>query len=232
MTNEEIKIEDKAFEWIKSNKQTLCSIFANIDEYIEDPFPTSIFMAGSPGAGKTEWSRRLAEIFKQKPVIIDADEIRKLIPGYFGKNAYLFQKAANKGVNILYDEARKKNFNIILDGTFAYGGALENIENSLRHNRNVEIYFIYQDPLLSWSFTKEREKREKRNVPKDVFIKTYLKSVENVSKAKEKFGSKIKLNIVIKDFDKGLDSLELNKEKVENYIPKMYTKEDLERILD
>ena len=232
MSDEEKKIEEEAFEWVKKHKKELFEKFANLKTYPTDPLPTTVFMAGSPGAGKTEISRRLAEVFKQKPVIIDADEIRKIIPGYSGKNAFLFQKAANKGVNFLYDYARKKNLNVIMDGTFAYAGALDNIHNSLKHDRNVEIYFIYQNPILSWGFTKERELKEKRNVPKSIFIKTYIKSMENVANAKNGFGAKIKLNIVIKDFEKGLNSLELNKDGLENFIPKVYTTEELERLLD
>lgn len=232
MNEEEHKIEEEAFEWIKKHKKKLFTRFADLKTYPSDPLPTTIFMAGSPGAGKTEISKRLAEIFKQKPVIIDADEIRKIIPGYSGSNAYLFQKAANKGVNFLYDYARRKNINVVMDGTFAYGGSLDNIENSLKHERNVEIYFIYQDPILSWKFTKERELKEKRNVPKNVFIKTYIRSRENVAAAKKQFGQKVKLNIVIKDFDKGLYSLELNKDSLESFIPKVYNKEQLERLLE
>ena len=231
MNDHEEKIEEEAFQWIKKNKKELFEKFIDPNIHNQDPLPTTIFMAGSPGAGKTEIARRLKEIFEQKPLIIDADEIRKIIPGYSGKNAYLFQKAANKGVNFLYDYARNKNLNVIMDGTFAYAGALDNIENSLRHKRNVEIYFIYQDPILSWNFTKEREVKEKRNVPKNVFIKTYAKSMENVMSAKSRFGSKIKLNIIIKDFQKGLSSLELNRDGLEKFIPKIYTREELERQL-
>jgi len=231
MINEEDKIISEAKEWVKKNKKKLFLDFADENIYVSDPYPTTIFMAGSPGAGKTEFSRRLSETFNQKPVIIDADEIRKLIPGYLGKKAYLYQRAATKGVNILYDYVCKKGLNVVLDGTFAYGDALGNIEHSLRHNRNIEIYFLYQDPVLSWNFTKQREKKEFRNVPKEVFIKAYIKSLENVNLAKEKFGNKMKLNIVIKNFEKGLDSLELNKDRVENYIPKVYTTNELEELL-
>lgn len=230
MSDEEKKIEEEAFEWIKKHKKELFVKFAG-SSYHSDSIPTTIFMAGSPGAGKTEFARRLVEIFNQKPVIVDADEIRKIIPGYTGKNAYLFQRAANKGVNFLYDYAREKNLNVILDGTFAYNGASENVKNSLKHNRNVEIYFLYQDPVLSWNFTKEREIKEKRNVPKAVFINTFIKAIENVEKVKQENGSKIKLNIVIKDFEKGLNSLDLNKDKLESFLPKVYTKEELERII-
>ncbi len=231
MQDEEKKIED-AFIWIKNHKKELYSAFADTSKLSSDPLPTTVFMAGCPGAGKTEISLRLAEAFQQKPVIIDTDEIRKIIPGYNGKNAYIFQKAANKGVNFLYDYARKKGLNIIMDGTFAYAGALENIKNSLKYNRNVEIYFIYQDPILSWDFTKEREKKEKRNVPKDVFIKSYIKSIENVTNAKKHFGSRIKLNIIIKNFNDELGSLELNKDSIESFIPKKYNNEELEKLLE
>jgi UDP-N-acetylglucosamine kinase len=231
MNDEESRIEREGFEWIKKNKSDLFKSFADLATYSSDDLPTTIFMAGSPGAGKTEVSRRLAEIFSQKPMIIDADEIRKVIPGYNGKNAYLFQKAANKGVNLLYDYARKNNLNVIMDGTFAYNDALGNVELSLKHNRNVEIYFLYQDPLLSWSFTKERELKERRNVPKNVFINAYIRSIENVNKVKQELGPKIKLNLIIKDFEKGFNSLELNAGALESFLPKVYTVDELEELL-
>ena len=46
---------------------------------------------------------------------------------------------------------------VIIDGTFAYGNALENIERSLKYKRIVELWFVYQDPLKAWEFTKIRE---------------------------------------------------------------------------
>jgi len=232
MTDEEKKIEATAFQWVKKNKQFIYAKFAELSSYQSDSFPTTIFMAGSPGAGKTEVSRRLAEIFEQQPVIIDADEIRKLIDGYTGKNAYLFQKAANKGVNMLYDYVCKKGLNAIMDGTFAYADPIGNIEHSLKYNRNVEIYFLYQDPLLSWEFTKKREEKEFRNVPKSVFITSYLKSLENVKFVKQEFKGKIKLNLVIKDFVKGIHALELNESNIESFLPKVYTSDELEKFLE
>lgn len=224
--------EEIAFNWLKKNKTELFKKFANLEIFPQDTYPTTIFMAGSPGAGKTEFSRRLAESFKQKPVIIDADEIRKIIPGYRGKNAHIYQKAANKGVNLLYDYVCKKKLNAIMDGTFAYAEPIKNVAHSINHERNVEIYFLYQDPLLSWKYTQIREKREFRNVPKNVFINAYLKSITNVNTAKNYFGPKIKLNLVIKDFEKGMQSLELNTANIEKFLPKVYTKQELLKILD
>jgi len=99
-------------------------------------------MAGSPGAGKTEVSKRLIEEFENKPVRIDADEIRQMFDGYTGTNAHIFQSACTMGVNKLYDYALERRFNVILDGTFAYAKALENVGRSLCRNREVRIYYL------------------------------------------------------------------------------------------
>ena len=98
-----------------------------VDKLWVDTILASCFLGG------TCFSKRLISHFKQKPIRIDADEIRAMCEGYTGCNAHIFQKAATKGVNILYDYALKNNLNVILDGTFAYGSSLENIERSLNH---------------------------------------------------------------------------------------------------
>ena len=130
MNEEEQQRSEKAFFWIKANQQKLIKQFTDDSEYSADLQPTTLFMAGSPGAGKTEFSKRLVARFSQKPIRIDADEIRSICEGYSGQHAHIFQKAARKGVHILYDYALKKNINVILDGTFAYSEALENIQRA------------------------------------------------------------------------------------------------------
>lgn len=90
MTEEEKYQSEQAKLFIKQHADLLIETFANPKIYLEDAHPVSLFMAGSPGAGKTEISKRLIEKFSNKPVRIDADEIRELIPGYTGANSYLF----------------------------------------------------------------------------------------------------------------------------------------------
>ena len=43
---------------------------------------------------------------------------------------------------------------------------------------------------------------------------------ENVNKAKETFGPNIELNLIIKDFEKDLEQLEINIENIDRYIKK------------
>jgi len=227
LTPEEQKFSEDAVGWIKANRKALIARFCNPTECTSDPNPITLFMAGSPGAGKTEVSKQLIRRFTQKPVRIDADEIRALCPGYAGANAHVFQEAATKGVHILYDYALKHGINVILDGTFAYKSSLENIERSLSRGRKVEIYFVYQDPIQAWEFTKKREAIEHRNVLKEVFIKSSLLARENVHAAKAKFGNKIDLNLLIKDFEKDFDQLELNIERIDPYLRQVYSEEEL-----
>ena len=119
MNDEELKLSEEAFRWIKINYKKVIQKFADTTEYAADELPTTLFMAGSPGRrenGNIKTTHSSAS--KQKPIRIDADEIRTLCPGYAGNNAHVFQNAATKGVHILYDYALKNNINAILDGTF------------------------------------------------------------------------------------------------------------------
>lgn len=231
INDEESKQSEEAFRQIKIQRQKLIERFADSSEYIADTQPMSFFMAGSPGAGKTEISKRLIARFKQKPIRIDADEIRTICDGYMGENAHIFQKAATKGVHILYEYALDKNINVILDGTFAYNGALDNIKRSLNRGRKVEIYFVYQDPMQAWEFTKKREAIEHRKVSKEIFMDSFFKAQENTNKAKERFGSSIELNLIIKDFEKDLERLEINIPSIDHFINKAYIKDELNKLL-
>lgn len=210
MSDEDLQIEASALEFIKAHKKELIERFcpAAICHPVTDP--VSLFMAGSPGAGKTEVSKGLIKKFNDIPVRIDADEIRSFCPGYMGTNAHLFQKAANKGVNILYDYALHNDINCIMDGTFAYGGAAENIERSLNRKRRVEIWFVYQDPVRAWEFITAREAQESRRVLKETFIKAFFESRDNARAVKERFGQSVELNILIKDYEKNDEDLHLN----------------------
>lgn len=209
MTPEEEILENVAHEHIKDNRKIVLSTFAD-DKHKPSLNPVALFMAGSPGAGKTEVSQSLIQRFKDEPIRIDADDIRPLCPGYTGPNAYVFQKAANKGVNILFDHALHNKINCILDGTFAYAAAEQNIARALKHGFIVQLWFVYQAPMLAWEFTKVRESRQNRHVPKEAFVNAFFRARENVRAVKARFGAQVRVNLLIKNYVQNTEEFYLN----------------------
>ena len=76
-------------------------------------------MAGTPGAGKTEVSKRFLEKFTATPIRIDADDSRHKIPGYNGSNSHIIQPATALAVDKVLEKVFEKKYSFMLDGTFA-----------------------------------------------------------------------------------------------------------------
>ncbi len=102
-----------------------------------------------------------------------------------------------------------------------------NIFRSLNKNRHVEIFYVYQDPLVAWAFTKAREILEGRNVPKEIFVKSLFKAKENVNRIKLHFGDKIGVNVILKNLENGQELAYNNVESVDEYVNISYTKSSL-----
>lgn len=199
-------------------------------------------MAGSPGAGKTEFSKRFIESLSKyeglgKTIVrIDADEIRASLPSqlYNGKNAHVVQKAAAKGAHILFDYVSSRHYNFLLDGTFAnLPNSIKNIEKLIRkENFLIEIWYIYQDPLIAWDFTKKREALENRRIKKKDFVRGFFDSRENVNTIKKMFPKNIRLNLAIKNCNNdGIEKFELGITNVDHYLKKEYICDELTKML-
>ncbi|MDP2838350.1 MAG: zeta toxin family protein [Candidatus Moranbacteria bacterium] len=226
MNDEEIRKSAQRF--IQKNGELLVNTFASDAIYKPDDFPVTVFMAGCPGAGKTEVSIGLVEQFTSPAVRIDADEIRKLCDGYTGVNAHLFQSAASIGVETLYNYCLEQKFNMVVDGTFAHQKTVSNIEKSLKHGRKVIIYFVYQDPQVAWDFTKKREGVAQRRVTKESFVKGYCMSRVNVNEAKRQFGNQIELNLLVKNLaNDDVSTIFKDITVVDLYLKKIYTESEL-----
>jgi len=227
------KVSKKARAWIRENKRRILGDLCNPEIYTQEDHPVTVFMAGSPGAGKTEFSKSLIESFAVPIVRIDADDIREMMRdiGYNGYNSDTYNIAAVDGVQKLYDHTLKNKYSAVLDGTFAYGRWQENIERSLRRGRQVSIYYVYQDPLVAWSFVLKRQQEQGRRVPPEVFINSFLNSIINVDKAIELFGSKINVFYAQHNSEKNVEKLEVQVSSIEQFIPRRYTKQQLESIV-
>jgi len=229
-------LAQQAINYIKVNKKKLVEEFTSLSTFLADEVPVSVFMAGSPGAGKTEFSKSLIQKFenedKKRVVRIDADEIRERLPGYTGENSYIFQGACSLFVNKLHDSVLHNKQNFILDGTFSnYDISCRNIKISVNKNRKVLIFYLYQDPIIAWGFTKKREMLEGRNIPKESFIRQLFAAKENVNKVKEIFGKKVQIDLIDNDFSTGLKKMSINIENIDNHISIRYTKSELESVL-
>lgn len=227
-------VSAQAIKFIKANKPLLIKKFANPNIYQPVEFPETIFMAGSPGAGKTEFSKNLTKILKKEIVRIDADEIREIIPQYAGSNSIDVQAAASIGVEKLYDYVLRKKIDAIIDGTFAsYNVAYKNVRRSINKDRNVIIFYIYQKPEIAWDFTVKREKLEGRYIPKEIFIKAFFDAKGNVNKIKEIFQDRVKIFLVVKNYDNtnDVEKSRFNIDNVDNYLKIEYTSQTLEKML-
>ena len=238
MEEENKKISDEALEYVKRHKKEIVAKFASPALFPPDEYPVSIFMAGSPGAGKTEYSRELVGIFfgdsaGREVVRIDADEIREILPGYSGGNAHLFQPAVSVAVEKIHDGVLANKQNFILDTTLAFAPekAQNNVLRSLEKGRVVFIFYIYQDPIIAWDFTQKREVKEGRRISRDVFIEQFFQARENVNMLKEHFGDSVKVYVVEKDFKNRVGRVWAGVDKIDNYIELSYTKEELKNKL-
>ena len=214
--------------------------FASINIYPSVANPEAFFMAGSPGAGKTEYSKAFisaleAKDSKRKIVRIDADEVRDSLPMYNHKNSDEVQGAAVRGVEKMLDHVLKNNQEFLLDATFAlYDKSYTNIDRCLRDNRKVSVYYIYLDPLIAWDITQKREALEGRRVPKDMFIRAFFNAKDNVNKIKKELGKKIQLTVIIKNFNDGkpgIDKIHINIDNIDNYLKIEYNPMSLEEKL-
>ncbi|MBF4366055.1 zeta toxin family protein, partial [Vibrio anguillarum] len=153
MSFQEEQITEKAIKEAKKLKKKLAKEM--VDHLPQEESAVSVFMAGSPGAGKTETARNMIKTFKKESgvdlVHIENDELRKVFEDYDGINSPLFQRPATLLVEAIHDRALKRDVSFILDSTLSsLEKAKDNIQRSLKRNRYVLIIFVYQEPEQAW----------------------------------------------------------------------------------
>jgi predicted ABC-type ATPase len=138
-----------------------------------------IFLAWAPGAGKTEWIESFPDL--DNYIVLDSDLYRSLFDGYIGSNAAEFYQFASRVMDRMYSHCIKHGYNMIVDGTFANSQkASENIRQCEKKWLEFSIVLVTQDPIISYLYTKKREQEKLRNVPTEVFIDKFYRSIEVV----------------------------------------------------
>ncbi len=233
-------IKKQAEEFARANKKRLAKELTDTSKYAPDEVPFSVFMAGSPGAGKTEYSKNLIDSLEKnqnhKVIRIDGDELRQYLPGYSGSNSYLFQGAISIIVDKIHDTAIDNKQTFLLDGTLSkYEKSAHNIKRSLDKDRQVRIFFVYQKPEVAWKFTVARETAEGRNIPKNGFIERFLDSRQTIDRIRKDFDERVVIFLVKKNFETHVveDIIEIKPDgpTIEHYLGVGYTKDDLEKLL-
>jgi UDP-N-acetylglucosamine kinase len=159
----DIEIEKNAVRWIRrpANKRLIVDKFASLSDYPPPRYPVIIFMAGSLGAGKSEFvkdfKKSLETVMGSALVVIDPDAVREILPGYTGNNSYIFQRPISIAFDDLFHSVLKNNQAAIVDSTLSdYNRAKQNIEMVLNKHSAVFISYIFQHPVIAWHFTQLR----------------------------------------------------------------------------
>lgn len=221
MTEEQIR--EDAIAFARANKKAIARRLTAREQFPSESEPVSIFMAGSPGAGKTEASVALIKRVGGATIRIDPDELRSEFPQYTGGNAHLFQGAVSIVVEKMLDLVFDNDQSFVLDGTLTNEAkARSNIERSLRHGRAVQILYVYQDPCQAWQFVCARESLEGRRIDLETFISQYFESRRVVNSLKARYGADIEIDLLLKNNDGSNRRYEDNVQNIDHYAPEAY----------
>ena len=228
MTAAEQVIREKSVAFARDNKKRIARQLTDANRYPSEEEPVALFMAGSPGAGKTETAEAFLHDLGGSTLLIDPDKYRVFFEGYDGKNAWLFQPAVSIIVEKVIDMAFKNRQSFILDGTLTnYEKAKSNIERCLNKNRFVQILYVYQQPKLAWQFGQAREAQEGRRIRLEDFIDQYFEARSVVNRLKAHFGKRIEVDLMVKNLDNSLRSYKMNIDVIDRYVPENFTREFL-----
>jgi len=235
MNAEEKRVEQEAIEYAKKHRTEIARRLTDPAIFIPETQPVSVFMAGSPGAGKTEASIELLEIKgggSSRILRIDPDELRELLPGYSGGNSWLFQRAVIPIVERIHDLALQQAQSFLLDGTLSsYSVAQRSIERSLKRERTVQILYVYQEPQQAWRFVQARETAEGRRIEPEDFVRQYFAAREVVNRLKVDFGKLIQVDLLMKNNDGSHRFYRAGVDQIDNHIPEKYSVADIRQML-
>lgn len=237
LTPEENQIKQEAIAHAKAIRNQLANVILSGSGCAHEQQPLVMFMAGAPGAGKTEVSQTVTSIFNKsrtpKVLRVDPDEFRSQFPAYTGDNSHLFQMAVVKVVEKLIDKLFQKKYSFILDGTFSSPVvARKNVERAVNKDYQITIAYVYQPPEVSWHFVCAREVKEGRRIKKETFAEQYLSSIATVNQIKKEFGPNVQLDVLIRNYNNSKETkVLLNQEKIAETSLAKYTHSQLMSLL-
>lgn len=172
--------EEEAKHWVKvkDNQDKIVSLFFKRNK----PHKTKVafFMAGIPGAGKTEFTDNTMREASPELISIEHDQLVEYIDGYQPEAYYNYRKAGSVLVTRIFNECLKNGYAFIFDGTLSHENGKRNIDKCLKQGYRVIIVYIVQEARAAWELTQARELVKKRAIEKEGFIETCNKINTNL----------------------------------------------------
>ncbi|WP_122544540.1 zeta toxin family protein [Pseudomonas viridiflava] len=233
-TDDEKRLWNETIKFARQNKKAIGRKLTSLDLYPAEDQPVSVFMSGSPGAGKTEASIALLNLFTSSSILrIDPDELRAEFDLYTGGNAYLFQGGISILISKIIDLALSQQQSFLLDGTLAkIDIARSNVERSLEKGRYVQVLYVYQNPLLAWEFVKAREQAGGRRILADHFVEQYFSARDVVNTLKLEYGKHVHVDLLLKHIDNSARLYKAGMDRIDYHIPERYTRDELAAALE
>lgn len=164
--------EEEAKKWVKNNVNQDIVVKKFFKDYPPQKNKLALFMAGIPGAGKTEFAENTINQLKPKLIPIEHDKLVEYIKGYKPENYYNFRTAGSVLVTRILDECLRNGYSFIFDGTLSHERGYKNIQKTLKSGYFVQVVYIVQTAKSAWSLTQDREIVKKRSIEKPGFIAT------------------------------------------------------------
>lgn len=190
--------EENIDEWVRKHKKLFARKLIRDAGVERSGEPTAIFMAGLPGAGKTEFAKNLIKNLGVKVIRLDMDEIAAQIESYSPQKADKFRVGASALLNRTFDKVVIGGYDFVMDGTFGGTSAVRNIDRVVKHGYAVKVIYVYQNPAVAWQYTLAREKIEHRAINMQGFVDSYFRTIGNLHGLKE-HGEAVKVDIVVKN---------------------------------
>lgn len=162
-------------KWVKDreNRSTILSKF--FDDFPHTDSKIAFFMAGIPGAGKTEFVEQVIRDSLPLLVPIEHDKLVEYIDGYQPENYYNYRKAGSTLVTEVFNTCLKNGYGFIFDGTLSHENGIRNVQKALKAGYTVYIIYIVQSTQVAWELTQARELVKKRAIEKQGFLATCTK---------------------------------------------------------
>ncbi len=83
----------------------------------------------------------------------------------------------------------------------------------------------------AWEFVRARERKEGRKIPSAQFVEQYFRARKNVNKLKQKYGSSIKVDLLLKDIDGSNRLYKAGIDCIDHHKPERYTKDAINEFI-